>query len=104
MPRSAKSLEYEKIFKNMTVSDLNNLIAEAKTVIKRIQKTEADEKAAANAEALVKKVKLGMTATYAKGKGKIVGLIQNEDESYSVQLLVNGRRRKVALVKITSVE
>jgi hypothetical protein len=104
MPRPVKPLQYEKVFKNMTVSDLNNLIDEAKTVIKRMQKAEEEEKRAAMAESLIKKLKLGMTATYSKGKGKVVGITQNDDDSYSVQLLMNGRRRKVALTKIDSVE
>lgn len=103
MPRT-RELEYEKVFKGMVESDLNNLIDEAKYVIKKLKAQKEAEAQAARAEQLIKKIKIGMTATYSKGKGPIKGIIENPDGSYSVQIEMNGRRRKVALTKLNSVE
>ena len=104
MPRPRKSTKFTKLLKDLGLDDLKTLKSEVGYQIRTLEKTAEATKREAAAAKMRDRLKIGQSITYRQrggvtGKAEIIGIFVDK-----VQVLSDGKKKSISLVKIESSE
>jgi len=105
MARPRKTMKFADIVSPLSIDDLKTLKSEVTTEIRVKERNAAREKMEAEARKIRDKIKIGQKVTFNESgsgngsvKAEVVGIFAEK-----VQVVVDGRKRSIALTRISSV-
>jgi len=105
MARPRKTMKFADILSPLSIDDLKTLKSEVTTEIRVKERNTAREKMEAEARKIRDKIKIGQKVSFNESgsgngsvKAEVVGIFAEK-----VQVVVDGRKRSIALTRISSV-